>query len=117
MRAAIYCRVSTSGQAENGTSLESQRQACLNLASERGYEVPPEYVFMEDWSGADLDRPKLERARELVRGTLAQALICYSVDRLARDPIHVGIVPKSAPNERSSCNLFSSLWTIRPRER
>ena len=92
MRAVIYCRVSTTGQAENGTSLESQRQACLDLASERGYEIPPEYVFMEDWSGADLDRPKLERARELVRGTLAQALICYSVDRLARDPIHVGIV-------------------------
>ena len=92
MRAAIYCRVSTSGQAENGTSLESQREACLNLASERGYEVPCDYIFMEDWSGADLDRPKLERARELVRGTLSQALICYSVDRLARDPIHVGIV-------------------------
>ena len=116
MRAVIYCRVSTTGQAENGTSLESQRQACLDLASERGYEIPPEYVFMEDWSGADLDRPKLERAWELVRGTLAQTLICYSVDRLARDPIHVGIVAEECAKREVECNLFSSLWTIPPRE-
>ena len=68
MRAAIYCRVSTSGQPENGASLESQREAYLNLASERGYEVPSDYIFLEDWSGADLDLPKLERTRELVRG-------------------------------------------------
>ena len=53
MRAAIYCRVSTSGQAENGTSLDSQREACLRLASERGYAVPPDCAFVEDLSGAD----------------------------------------------------------------
>ena len=36
MFAAIYCRVSTAGQAENGTSLDSQRDACLRLAAVRG---------------------------------------------------------------------------------
>jgi len=92
MKAAIYCRVSTAGQAENGTSLDSQRDACLKLATEQGYTVPPEYVLLEDWTGADLERPKLERARELVRSRAVQALVCYAVDRLARDPIHVGIV-------------------------
>ncbi|MEO8457515.1 MAG: recombinase family protein [Chloroflexota bacterium] len=92
MRAAIYCRVSTSGQAENGTSLDSQKEACLKLAAERGYAVPPDCAFIEDLSGADLDRPKLERARELVRAHEVDALICYAVDRLARNPIHVGIV-------------------------
>jgi site-specific DNA recombinase len=78
MRAAIYCRVSTSGQAENGTSLESQRDACLKLAAERGYEVPTECVFVEDLSGADLDRPLLERVRELVR--------VYEVDAWSATP-------------------------------
>lgn len=92
MFAAIYCRVSTAGQAENGTSLESQRDACLRLAGERGYTVPQENVLLEDWSGADLERPRLDRARELVRSGAIQALICYAVDRLARDPIHVGII-------------------------
>ncbi|MBI4295200.1 MAG: recombinase family protein, partial [Chloroflexi bacterium] len=92
MKAIVYCRVSTTGQAENGTSLESQRNACLKLASEKGYEIPQDHIFLEDWTGADLERPKLERARELVRSGLAQAFVCYAVDRLARDPIHVGIV-------------------------
>ena len=81
MRAAIYCRVSTSGQAENGTSLDSQREACQKLAVERGYEVSPDCIFVEDLSGADLDRPLLERARELVRANEVDALICYAVDR------------------------------------
>lgn len=92
MQAAVYCRVSTSGQAENGTSLESQRDACIKLAEDRGYQVLPENIFLEDWTGADLDRPKLERARELVRSKAVQAIICYAVDRLARNPIHVGLL-------------------------
>jgi len=92
MFAAIYCRVSTAGQAENGTSLDSQRDACLRLAAERGYAVPQENVLLEDWSGADLERPRLDRARELIRSRAVQAFVCYAVDRLARDPIHVGIV-------------------------
>lgn len=92
MRAAIYCRVSTTGQAEGGTSLDSQADACLKLAAERGYSVRQEDKFVEDWTGADLERPLLDRARELVRSNEIDALICYAVDRLARDPIHVGIV-------------------------
>jgi len=92
MLAAIYCRVSTTGQAENGTSLDSQRDALLTLATERGYTVPSDHVLLEDCSGADLERPKLDRARELVRTNAVDALICYAVDRLARDPIHVGII-------------------------
>lgn len=92
MIAAVYCRVSTAGQAENGTSLDSQRDACLKLAAEQGYAAPAEYVLLEDWTGADLERPKLDRARELIRSRAVQALVCYAVDRLARDPIHVGIV-------------------------
>lgn len=92
MRAAIYCRVSTTGQAENGTSLDSQTEACLKLAGERGYSVSPDCTLVEDWTGADLERPQLDRARELIRSNEVDALICYAVDRLARDPIHVGII-------------------------
>jgi len=92
MEAVLYCRVSTGGQAENGSSLDSQREACLKLGSGRGYHVSSDNLLLEEWSGADLDRPKLEHARELVRTKAVQALICYSVDRLSRDPIHVGII-------------------------
>lgn len=92
MKAAIYTRVSTKEQSEEGTSLQSQKEACCNKAHELGYEVPDEYIFLEDWSGADLDRPQLSKARNLIRQREIKALICYSTDRLARNPIHIAIV-------------------------
>ena len=90
--AVLYCRVSTRQQAEDGTSLESQRDACLKHAEEKGYSVPEEYVLLEDVSGANFDRPLLTKARELIKRGQAKALICYSTDRLARNPIHIAIV-------------------------
>lgn len=38
-RVAIYTRVSTLDQAENGYSLEAQEKVLRNWCSERGYEV------------------------------------------------------------------------------
>lgn len=92
MNAVIYCRVSTKAQAEEGTSLESQIEACLKLARERGFDVVPESVFREDWPGDRLDRPCLERVRESVKKQETQAVIVYSSDRLARNPIHLAIL-------------------------
>ena len=48
MRAAIYCRVSTREQAE-GTSLDTQEQACIDRAGTLGYEVID--VVREDHTG------------------------------------------------------------------
>ena len=92
MKAVIYCRVSTEAQEEHGSSLESQRDACLLKASELGCEVQPEHVLLETWTGASLERPLLNQLRELVRSRLVDAVICYSTDRLARNPIHIAII-------------------------
>jgi site-specific DNA recombinase len=103
MKAVIYCRVSTEGQEEYGSSLESQRAACLCKAEELGYEVSPEDVFLETWSGATLERPLLNRIRELARLKLRNAVICYSTDRLARNPIHIAIIAEEC--EKKDVNL------------
>jgi len=87
-RAAIYARVSTSHQKEEGSSLESQVAALAQLASEAGYGVPREFVFEEDWSGEDLERPQLDRLRTVANGGLISAIFIYSNDRLSRDPLH-----------------------------
>jgi site-specific DNA recombinase len=92
MRAAIYCRVSTTKQKEEGTSLDTQKAACLALAIKNNYEVPEELVFTEDWSAARFDRPQLDLLRDLIRKHDIQALIVYSTDRLSRDPIHIAII-------------------------
>jgi len=92
MKAAIYCRVSTTKQKEEGTSLDTQKAACLALAAKNNYEVPGNLIFLEDWSGARLDRPQLDLVRELIRKREIQALVVYSTDRLSRDPIHIAVI-------------------------
>ena len=53
MKAALYARVSTKEQKEEGTSLETQIEACQEFASKNGYSVDG-LVFKEDWTGATL---------------------------------------------------------------
>jgi len=91
-RAAIYCRVSTEDQEREGTSLQSQLAACRKLAMEKGYEVLDDNVFQEARSGAEIDRPKFNIFRSLIREKDVEAAICYSTDRLARNPIHIAII-------------------------
>jgi len=55
--AAIYCRVSTEDQEKEGTSLQTQLEACLNYCQDKGYDIT--YRFSEAYSGLTLDRPQL----------------------------------------------------------
>ena len=88
MRAAIYCRVSTEDQEREGTSLDSQLEACKKLAQDNRHEVPEDLIVMETYSGLSLDRPKLGEMREWVRGKKVDTVIAYTLDRLTRDPVH-----------------------------
>jgi site-specific DNA recombinase len=88
MKAAIYCRVSTEDQEREGTSLQSQLDACLAKSRELGYETPSEFTISETYSGLSLDRPKLNHLREWVRDKEVDAVIAYTLDRLSRDPVH-----------------------------
>jgi site-specific DNA recombinase len=82
MKAAIYTRVSTDEQADN-YSLPTQLEACQRYAAAHELEVVAEFSDTE--SGADHDRPGLNKVRDLIRMRAIDALIVYSVDRLARD--------------------------------
>lgn len=90
MRVAVYCRVSTKAQADEGSSLESQERSCKRLAEARGMKVAD--VFREDWPGDTLDRPQLRQLRDNLRGGRYQAVVCHATDRLARNPIHIAII-------------------------
>ncbi|MFL6215898.1 MAG: recombinase family protein [Blastocatellia bacterium] len=90
-KALIYCRVSTTNQEKEGTSLDSQVEACTKYALALGYSIGR--ITKEVYSGAELyDRPKLARDRTDLAAGDFQALICYSTDRLSRDPIHLAII-------------------------
>ena len=63
--AAIYVRVSSSGQ-EDGTSLEVQMEKCRALLESEGHRTGEEFIYREVWTGADKERPELAR---LMAGT------------------------------------------------
>ena len=84
--AAIYCRVSTDNQEAEGTSLQTQTEACFNYCREKGYQVASR--FSEAYSGLTLERPKLSELRELVRNERIDVIVVYCLDRLSRDPTH-----------------------------
>jgi len=86
MNAAVYTRVSTDNQESEGTSLQTQLEACLKYCQDKGYEVA--YRFSEAYSGLTIDRPKLNELRELVRNDAIDVLVVYCLDRLSRDPTH-----------------------------
>lgn len=83
--AAVYSRVSTKAQKEEGTSLVSQIQAMKEWASQNGHEIPKEYVVEEDWPGDELDAPGLTFIRGLIRERRIDTLVVYAYDRLARN--------------------------------
>ena len=88
MKAGIYTRVSTSQQ-EDGTSPDTQEDRCRLAAQQAGYEVDPGLVWHEQWTAIDLDRPKLNEARQAARAGQMSALFVYTPDRLSREPIHL----------------------------
>jgi len=90
MKAAIYCRVSTDNQEKEGTSLQTQLENCLAYCQGKGYEAT--HRFSEAYSGLSLERPELDRLRELARSNVIDVIVCHSLDRLSRDPVHGVII-------------------------
>ena len=64
-RAILYARVSTDEQARSGYSLAQQLEALRQYANREGYEVLEE-VSDPGQSGASLERPGMDRVRDLV---------------------------------------------------
>jgi site-specific DNA recombinase len=82
--AAIYARVSSDKQREEGT-IASQTAALIDFARSRGYQVPTEWVFEDEgYSGASLVRPGLERVRDLAAEGQIEAVLVHAPDRLSR---------------------------------
>jgi len=82
--AAIYARVSSEQQREENT-IASQAASLIEFASSHDLEVPGEWVFEDEgYSGATLERPGLERVRDLAAEGQIQVVLAYAPDRLSR---------------------------------
>ena len=86
-RAILYARVSTDEQARSGYSLAQQLKALRAYAAQEGYEILKE-VSDPGQSGAYLERPGLDRIRELVSAGGVSLVLAQDADRVSREPWH-----------------------------
>ncbi|HID23441.1 MAG TPA: recombinase family protein, partial [Planctomycetaceae bacterium] len=84
LRVALYARVSSDQQAQEGT-IESQVHELKARIASDGYQLEEEFCFLDDGvSGATLVRPALERLRDAAYHGVLDRLYVHSPDRLAR---------------------------------
>jgi site-specific DNA recombinase len=86
-RAILYARVSTDEQARSGYSLAQQMEALREYAVREGYEVIEEVVDPGQ-SGASLERPGMDRMRDLVAAGGVSVVLAQDRDRFAREPAY-----------------------------
>ena len=86
-RAILYARVSTDEQARSGYSLAQQIEALREYAAREGYEVLKE-VSDPGQSGASLERPGMDRVRDLVAAGGVSVVLAQDRDRFAREPAY-----------------------------
>jgi site-specific DNA recombinase len=86
-RAVLYARVSTDDQARSGYSLAQQIEAARNYAAREGYEIVEE-VQDPGYSGASLERPGMDRVRDLVAAGGVSVVLAQDRDRFAREPAY-----------------------------
>jgi site-specific DNA recombinase len=86
-RAILYARVSTDEQARSGYSLAQQLEALREYAAREGYEVLEE-VSDPGQSGASLERPGMDRVRDLVAAGGVSVVLAQDRDRFTREPAY-----------------------------
>jgi site-specific DNA recombinase len=102
--AILYARVSTDEQARSGYSLAQQLEALREYAAREGYEVLEEVVDPGQ-SGASLERPGMDRVRDLVAAGGVAVVLAQDRDRIAREPAYHYLLRREF--EEHGCELRS----------
>jgi len=90
MRYIIYCRKSTDTEDKQVLSLDSQEHDMVALAKANGLEVKT--ILRESQSAKTLGRPVFRKMMHMIKSGQADGIICWKLDRLARNMIEGGEV-------------------------
>ncbi|MDQ0255317.1 site-specific DNA recombinase [Evansella vedderi] len=111
----IYVRVSTEEQADKGYSIESQLENCMRKALELGYTKKDIIILKDDVSGSIIDRPGLNRLRELINGKeKPDIVIVYEPDRLTRQLTHQLIITDEILKNNVRLEFIKFEWKNTP---
>jgi len=120
MRAALYARVSTDRQAEK-YGIPSQIEALMKRSLERDWTPVfdgDKDAFIDDgYSGAELDRPALNRLRQVVREGRVDAVLAYDPDRLSRKLYHQMILAEEFEKQGIKLEFITQDMGTSPEDR
>ena len=92
VRAALYIRVSTDRQAEEGYSIEVQTERLTAYTKTFDGDVQYELYIDDGFSGASLERPAMQRLIQDAGSGAVTHVLVYKLDRLSRsqkDTLHL----------------------------
>ena len=115
MKAAIYIRVSTDAQFEEGYSVDAQKEQLTAYCVSKGIKKH-DYYIDGGWSGSNIERPELERLIQDVKDGKISHVVVYKLDRLSRsqkDTLYL-IEDVFMPNNVDFVSLTESLDTSTP---
>lgn len=88
-KAAIYVRVSSAKQVEEGLSLGEQEKRCRAYVESRGWKLDAAHVFVEQGiSGTRARRPQLDALMTAVEHDEIAYVVTPKIDRLGRNARH-----------------------------
>lgn len=83
MRCAIYRRVSTNDQVQEGFSLEAQKMRLTAYVQSQGWNLIEDYVD-EGFSAKNIERPAMQRLMKDIEKQKFDVILVYRLDRFVR---------------------------------
>jgi len=101
MKYIIYCRKSTDTEDKQVLSLESQENELVRLAESLNLEVFK--ILKESKSAKDPGRPVFNEMIKIIDSGKAEAILCWKIDRLTRNPVDGGQIQWLLQNNKIKC--------------
>lgn len=89
MRYVLYARKSSESEERQVQSIDDQRRVMMEFAAARGLDIVEEITESKS-AKAPGQRPGFERLTSLIERGKADAILCWQVNRLTRNPIDAG---------------------------
>ncbi len=83
---ALYIRVSTEKQADEGYSLDAQRERLAAYCQAQGWPICPNHIYADEGiSGTTIDRPQFQAMLQAAKAGLIKRIVAMKLDRLSRN--------------------------------
>ena len=120
MRIGLYGRVSTDKQVEKyglPSQLEALRKRCLENGGDPVFDGDKDAFIDDGYSGAELDRPALNRLRQAVREGRVDVVLAYDPDRLSRKLYHQMILAEEFEKQGIKLEFITQELGTSPEDR